>query len=103
MPSEANLEKLISWIEEGRKRSFSENREACQADWDAEQRDISLKSDAIIRNALPSFGIAPMVGRGGGRGTKTRPILKTAQELGLPVGGNKFKAGQTGQRFQVPL
>lgn len=84
-PADCNLDKLISWIEEGKKRSFWENRAACQADYDQQQKDISNEMQARIGNALPAFGSAPMVGHGGGRGTKTRPVLRAAEDVGMPV------------------
>lgn len=84
-PTDANLTKLISWIEEGRKRSWWENRTACQADSEADEKERKNLREAIIRDSLPAFGTAPLSGYGGGRGTKTAPILKSAEELGLPT------------------
>ncbi len=39
----------------------------------------------MIRNRLPAFGSVPMIGRGGGRGSKTARTVRTAEELGLPT------------------
>jgi len=84
-PGEANLEKLISWIEAGQKRSFAENRAACQADYDREEAATSSEMQARIENCFPAFGGVPMAGYGGGRRTKTFEISRSAREAGLPV------------------
>lgn len=89
-PVDANLEKLISWIEESRKRSYWENRTALKEHYEQEQKGVRSVQDAMIRNRLSAFLDAPMSGYKGGRGSKTRPIVKTAEELGLPAGNNKF-------------
>ena len=72
--ADANVEKLISWIEEGQRRSFQDHVDACRADYDQEEREASATRQAIIRNALPSFGTAPVAGYGGGSGTKTKDL-----------------------------
>ncbi|MGH9343301.1 MAG: hypothetical protein ACRD3Y_03115 [Bryobacteraceae bacterium] len=93
-PDQANLEKLISWIEEGRKRRFQEHLDACRSEYDQETKDRRAQMDAIARNAISSFAGAPFVsmhtGAKQGRGSKTAPIVRTANELGLPRGNNKF-------------
>lgn len=103
LPSDANIEKLISWIEEGRKRTFWEtlahNKEAA----DKEEESMSEQRKSFIRECLPAFGTAALVGYGGTRGTKTAPILKTAEELGLPTTPNALKSRQIHQpqEFEV--
>ena len=94
---DANLDKLISWIEEGQKRSFQENRDACQQEYDAETKDRQGRVDAIVRNALPAYLDRAFVsGSGAKRGTKTRPVILSAEEVRLPngqpapIGNNKF-------------
>lgn len=93
-PGHANLEKLISWIEEGRRRSYQDHLDACRAEYDQETKDSRSKIDAIARNAAQSFPGSPFVsmhiGAKQGRGTKIAPIIRTAEELGLPAGNNKF-------------
>ena len=84
-PEHANLDKLVMWIEAGRNRSFSENRTACQQDADRREKETSAEVQDRIRDILPAFGTAPLIGYGGGRGTKTMPITKSAEELGLPT------------------
>lgn len=92
-PDNCNLEKLVTWIEEGKTRSFQENRAACKAQYEAEERDSASLRAAIIDNAYPAFGATAISSRLVSRGTKDRPIIRTAEELGLPVGHNKFMSG----------
>lgn len=88
---DASLEKLVAWIEEGRKRSFQEISDANRKAYDDDTAARRAQSDAIIRNAMPSWLDRPFVaGTGVKRGTKTRSIVKSANELGLPIGQNKF-------------
>ena len=95
--SDANLDKLISWLEEGRKRSWSEVRGAVQQDYDLDTKDRQGRIDAIVRNSLPAYLDKPFVsGTGVKRGSKTAPILLSADDVRLPngrpapLGNNKF-------------
>ncbi len=104
-PSDAALDVLVAAIEEGRRRSFWEKRVFHQEEADREKKAISDQQEAMIRNWLPAFGSAPMIGRGGGRGTKTVPIVRTAEELGLPTQGGAFRTKHRPDRpqFEVPI
>lgn len=110
-PDEVGLEKLIAMIEEGRKRSYFEKRTFHREDAEREAKSISNQQDAMIRNWLPAFGSAPMVGHGGGRGSKTMPIVKSAEELGLPTSGGQVRTrhplgplgGNPQPQFEIPL
>jgi hypothetical protein len=87
LPEVTNIDKLIAMVDAGSSYSWSEKLEACKKK--QEYADAMAKStrEAIIRECLPTFGTTPMVGHGGARGTKTSPILRSANELGLPLGG----------------
>ncbi len=89
-PDEANLAKLVSWINEGKNRPYGEVRAACENKYNQETKSTESMQDSLIRDALPAFGMAPLVGYGGGRGTKTATIIRSANELGLPL-----KTGRT--------
>jgi len=86
-PVNANLDKLISWINEGKNRPYGEVRAACEKTYQAETRATESMQDSMIRDAMPAFGLAPLVGYGGKRGTKTATIIRSANELGLPTKG----------------
>jgi hypothetical protein len=85
-PDQCNLDKLVSWVEEGRKRSFQDHRDACAAEYEQEEKDTMSVAGDRLRDALPAFLDAPMVGFGGGRGSKTANLKYTAPL----VGNNKF-------------
>jgi len=101
---DSNLEKLVAWIEMGRKTSFFETQTFHREDAAREKKAIGDQQEAMIKNWLPAFGTAPISGYGGGRSMKSAPIMKTAEELGLPMQGGQFrtKPGKP-NKFQVPL
>lgn len=102
-PTDANIEKLVKWVEASRASSFQDNRDACAREYEQETKDSDNEIMARVGNSLPAFGATAMVGHGGGRGTKTARVLKSANELGLPVGSNKFVQGKRRQKYQVPV
>jgi hypothetical protein len=89
-PVDANLDKLIAWIEAGRRSSFQDVKDACARNYAQEEKDSKNLQTDMIHHRLPAFGGAPLVGFGGGRGTKTGIIRRSAQDLNLPTTPNKF-------------
>lgn len=101
---ELSLEKLIGMIEAGRRTRFAEKVTAHRRDAEREKKAIRDQQEAMIRNRLPAFGVAPLVGYGGRRGSKTVPILRTAEELGLPASAGKIRTrNQRGPQFEVKV
>jgi len=84
-PADASIETLITWIEAGRNIPFRDTLQFQREDAKRELLSTRAKAEDMIRNLLPSFGVNPMVGFKGGRGTKTAPLLRSAEELGLPT------------------
>jgi hypothetical protein len=83
-PSDANLEKLVMWIEAGMSRPFSETLQWHRDDEDRQRKDKETRATDIIRNALPAWGCRPFAGAHGRRVTPM-PMLYTAEDLGLPT------------------
>lgn len=79
-PVDANLDKLIMWIREGRNRRPQEIADACRAEYAAETKATSDEIGARIRNCLPAFGTVAISGRVS-RGTKTGAIKRSAEEM----------------------
>lgn len=81
------IEKLISMVHAGDKFSWAEKLVACRNLASKDEIDRRCLREAIIRDALPAFGHAPFsqlsTGRGGA--PKTSPIIRSANELGLPI------------------
>lgn len=103
-PANANIEKLITWIEQGAKRSPQENRTAIVENMQRQMRDRHNERHARILNRLLPFGGEAYAAAGGGRGTKTIEMKHSANDLGLPT-----QSGYTGVspvhkpvKFEVP-
>lgn len=84
-PSDASIETLITWIEYGRQIPFADTLRFQREDAAKEKLATRSTAEAMIRNRFPAFGVETFVGARGHRGTKTAPILKSAEELGLPT------------------
>jgi hypothetical protein len=83
-PADANIDKLVSWVNEGNKRTPAEIAAAIRNRYEGEDRDTMRMAKDRLRNCAPAFGTAPMAGFGGTRGTKTYRITKSAREAGMP-------------------
>lgn len=79
-PTDANIEKLISWIKEGRNRTPGEIATAVRAEYDAETLATGNEISERIRHCLPAFGTVAISGRVS-RGTKTDAIKRTAEDM----------------------
>jgi hypothetical protein len=86
-PEQTNIEKLISMVHASDKYSWAEKLAACRQSNDLVEREKKNLREAIILDCLPAFGHAPFsqlsTGRGGAG--KSSPVLRSANELGLPV------------------
>lgn len=109
-PADTNIEKLIALVQAGANSSWAEKLQACrkQAEY-AEAEAKRLRMDIIV-DALPYKGTEALIGFNGGRGTKTAPILKSANELRLPRptnqtqvnGGARMMTPRQAKRFSFP-
>lgn len=102
--ADSNLDNLIRWVEMGEDYSFNENRVACQKNVDYDEKERKRLRHDIIDNSMRALGTGPLSGYGGGRNTKTYPILKSAEELGLPTkpGLTRVRSKRK-TRFEIPL
>lgn len=80
-----SLEKIVGAIERARGRSWEDVRGAHKAEYEYEEKETSTNNYLDLRDGMTAFGGAPLASSRIGRGTKTRPMLKSANELGLPV------------------
>lgn len=83
-PSDANIEKLVAWVEMGRKVSFQETLSWHREDEAREKKATRETVEQIIRDKLPAWGSRPFAGAHGRRTTPT-PRLLSAEEAGLPT------------------
>ncbi len=85
-PEEVNIEKLIRYVHAADNYSWTEKLYACRKKAEADEAATANEVRAIIQDSFPAFGHAPFMGYGGhGGSTKTSPVLRSANELGLPV------------------
>lgn len=95
----AGLDQIIGAIERGRQRSFSEVRQANQAEYAQEERDTKRQSEDEIRDCVSAWGNAPFSSARAMRGSKTaNPFQFSAEQLGLPVPMGNLAGIQTGVR-----
>ncbi len=105
-PSQANIDKLVQWVEAGRKRTRGQNAVAIQNEVDAKEKTRDRKRRDMIDNQLLPYGGEAYVGSGRAkRGTKTVSPQYSANDLGLPT-----KSGYSGVSpvhrpvtYEVPL
>lgn len=115
-PTDANLDKLIMWIREGRNRSVQEIGDACRAEYAAETKATGDEIGARIRNCLPAYGTVAISGRVS-RGTKTGATKRSAEEMArrgfvvaderametpAPVGEGRSKVVSGGRSLKAP-
>lgn len=102
-PADANIEKLITWIEEGTKRTHNERLQACINNMEYDINDRRTKRKDLIGNAMRPFGAETMIGYGGtelSRNSKTYKIVKSAEEVGIRPGETRAMRG--GPTYEVP-
>ncbi len=84
-PSDACIEDLVILIEQGRRTPFGDTLRFNRQSAEKEKLDTRATAEAMIRNRLPAYGSVPFVGARSKRGSKTAPIMRSAEELGLPT------------------
>lgn len=94
-PTDANLDKLIMWIEAGNTTSWQDVKDGCYAQYEAEQKDARRETGDKIRDLLPAFGNSALVGYGGIRNPKTKGFNIDPAKLKLPTNNNAFMTGRT--------
>lgn len=86
-PSDANIEKLIHWIEEGGKRRQIENTVFCRDQMEKGMLDRQKQRKDLLDSSQRPWGAESYAAAGGGRNSKTYAQLKSREELGLPAQG----------------
>ena len=111
-PGNANLDKLIQWIEMGKRRRSVENQIAVR---DELEREDAATHDFVFesyREKMSAFGNAAVSGFGGGSGTKTKEVRLSASavdrraNIPRPLRGRTFQGVFTPrdqQTVQVPI
>lgn len=101
-PTDASLDRLIPAIM--RRHRMYDQMLAIRDEADREKKAIDSQKDSMIRDWLPAFGTRPFSGYGGGRSQKSAPVIRTAEELGLPTKGPFIGKPQLNpKKFAVPV
>jgi len=105
-PAQTNIEKLIQLIVAGSNFSWAERLKACRVNAEYAENTAKKLREDIINDAQSFRGTEALVGFGGHRGTKTAPVLRSANELRLPRptgmqinGGPRMMTAAQGRRF----
>lgn len=80
-----SLENVIGAVERGRDRTFQQIRQGHAAEYQYEEKDSRVQAEVEVRDACTYKGNAALSYGRHGRGTKTAPELRSAEELGLPI------------------
>lgn len=80
-----SLDKVIATVRYKRTRSFQDDRDLIRKTYEAEERETKGAIYEEYRDAVQFKPTAALSYGKHGRGTKTVPILRTAEELGLPI------------------
>ena len=86
-PGDANIEKLVSWINASKAVDPQKNQQAIVEKHAKKERDDASQRYDRIKELMPAYGIRAANLGGMVKATKTAPILKSANELGLPLRG----------------
>lgn len=90
-PGDANFDKLIAWIEQGKKNDPARNRQAIVEDLERRERYEAQQRFDRCKELLPAAGIRPANFAGNPKKNKSAPVMRSANELGLPVRGPSVK------------
>lgn len=82
-PEDANIEKLVDLV--NRRARFADLQTWHRNDEEERLKKTRATAEDMIRNRLPAYGGRAFASSRVARGFKTRPILRTAEELGLPT------------------
>jgi hypothetical protein len=98
-PDNANIEKLIAWIEMGQRNTPAEIAASIKKE---QERALAAKRSSMrdrIANLLPAFGTAPMVGHGGTRGSKAGQLQRSAAQVAGAVARKRLER----PTYQIPV
>lgn len=93
-PVDANLDKLIAWIDAGKKHSWQDNKDACYAAYEAEQKATEREIADKVRDLLPAFGNSAVSAPGGIRNPKSKVQRYDPKALGLPTTNTLIAGGR---------
>ena len=86
-PAQANFDKLIAWIAKAKYNRPQDNARALMKTMDEKEKAEADQRFDRMKELLPAFGVRAASYRGHTKKTKSAPMMKSANELGLPRSG----------------
>jgi hypothetical protein len=86
-PEDANFDKLIAWIAKAKYNRPQDNMRALMKTIEQKEKVDAAERFDRMKEVLPAFGIRAASYRGHVKKTKSAPMMKSANELGLPARG----------------
>jgi hypothetical protein len=90
-PAQANFDKLTSWIVKAKYNRPQDNMRALMKTMEQKEKAEADERFDRCKELLPAFGIRATSYRNHVKATKSAPIMKSANELGLPVRGPRVQ------------
>lgn len=90
-PADANFDKLISWINRAKFNNPADNTRALMDTMDRKEKEEQQQRFDKMKDLMPAFGIRAANLGGHVKATKSAPMMRSANELGLPVRGPKVQ------------
>jgi hypothetical protein len=84
-PADCDMEKLISWIEEGKNRTPYEKLQVAKQDLAIERKDRNELVDQVVRDKWSAYNSNDFSSALVSRKGKTANLKKTTREVGLPT------------------
>lgn len=84
-PDQANIDKLVMWVNESRTRTYQQNRFASKLEYEAQEKSQTNRNIDRLRDKCSAFLDAPISGGQVSRGTKTNALRRSAEELNMPT------------------
>jgi hypothetical protein len=90
-PDDANFDKLIAWIAKGQFNRPQDNMRALMDTMEKKEKAEQDERFDRMKELLPAFGIRAANIGGRVKATKSAPMTRTANELGLPFQGPRVQ------------
>ena len=90
-PAQANFEKLIAWVAKAKLNRPQDNARALMDTIEKKEKAEQQERFDRMKEILPAFGIRAANIGGAVKKTKSAPMMKSANELGLPLNGPRIQ------------
>lgn len=89
-PADANFDKLVAWIAKAKYNRPQDNAQALIGAMEKQEKADANERFERMKEVMPAFGIRAANIGGRVKATKSAPMMKSANELGLPMNGPRI-------------